>query len=128
MQSFVNVAELNYPAKKWINSNLLIKNLTHKTEVIVNTPITLVIKRDSWCKTMIKLSNPALHEEPRHQSGAIIPLKQEESLLDWLQSTGRLVSYQPIDYYYEDEVDEEDVEEFVDAYSFDAEEVEDLEE
>ncbi|ABA21653.1 conserved hypothetical protein [Trichormus variabilis ATCC 29413] len=77
---------------------------------------------------MIKLSNPALHEEPRHQSGAIIPLKQEESLLDWLQSTGRLVSYQPIDYYYEDEVDEEDVEEFVDAYSFDAEEVEDLEE
>ncbi len=129
MQSFVSVAELNYPAKKWINSNLLIKNLTHKTEVIVNTPITLVIKRDSWCKTMIKLSNPALHEEPRHQSGAIIPLKQEESLLDWLQSTGRLVSYQPIDYYYEDEVDEEeDVEEFVDAYSFDAEEVEDLEE
>ncbi|MBD2345936.1 DUF3134 family protein [Anabaena subtropica] len=79
---------------------------------------------------MIKLSNPALHEEPRHQLGAIIPLKQEESLLNWLQSTGRLVSFQPIDYYYEDEVEDEEeyVEEFVDTYDLDAEEIEDLEE
>jgi hypothetical protein len=77
---------------------------------------------------MVKQSNPGLHEEPRYQPAPIIPLKQEESLLDWLQNTGRLVSYPSVDYSYEDEVEEdEEVAELVDAFDFEAEEVEDLE-
>jgi hypothetical protein len=77
---------------------------------------------------MVKLSNPALHEEPRYQATPIIPLKQEESLIDWLQNSGRLMSYPSVDYYYEEEGDEEEyVEELVDSFDFEEEEVEDLE-
>ncbi|MBW4557651.1 MAG: DUF3134 domain-containing protein [Trichormus sp. ATA11-4-KO1] len=76
---------------------------------------------------MIKRS-PALREEPRHQPTPVIPLKQEESLLDWLASTGRLVSYVSIDQsYYEDEDVEEEVEEIMDTYNLETEETEDLE-
>ncbi len=79
-------------------------------------------------KIMVKQSNPGLHEEPRYQPAPIIPLKQEESLLDWLQNTGRLVSYPSVDYSYEDEVEEdEEVAELMDTFDFEAEEVEDLE-
>lgn len=79
---------------------------------------------------MVKLSNPALHEEPRYQPTAIVPLKQEESLLDWLESTGRLVPHVSVEYCYQDEEDEEeDVAEFLDpmdAYALETEEVEDI--
>ncbi|MCF4967124.1 DUF3134 domain-containing protein [Nostoc sp. CMAA1605] len=78
---------------------------------------------------MVKQSNPAIHEEPRYQPAPIIPLKQEESLIDWLQNSGRLISSSTIDYSYQEEGDEEDyVEELVDSFDFEAEEVEDLEE
>jgi hypothetical protein len=33
-----------------------------------------------------------LREEPREQQAGVIPLKHESSLLDWLQSSGRLIS------------------------------------
>ncbi|MBW4686396.1 MAG: DUF3134 domain-containing protein [Komarekiella atlantica HA4396-MV6] len=36
--------------------------------------------------------NSPLREEPRNQRAAVIPLKQESSMLDWLQSGGRLIS------------------------------------
>lgn len=39
----------------------------------------------------ISMYNPALREEPRHRPAAVIPLQQEPSILDWLQSTGRLL-------------------------------------
>ncbi len=35
--------------------------------------------------------NSPLHEQPRNQRASVIPLKQELSLLDWLQSNGRLI-------------------------------------
>lgn len=35
--------------------------------------------------------NPSLREEPRHQLAGVIPLKQEASILDWLEQTGRLL-------------------------------------
>lgn len=78
---------------------------------------------------MVKLSNPALHEEPRHQPAAIIPLKREETLLDWLASTGRLEPYVFVENYYEDEEeDAEEVVEIIHTYDFATEKVEDLEE
>ncbi|RMH76339.1 MAG: DUF3134 domain-containing protein [Cyanobacteria bacterium J007] len=36
--------------------------------------------------------NPSLREEPRNKTADVIPLKQEVSILDWLESTGRLIA------------------------------------
>lgn len=36
--------------------------------------------------------NPSLREEPREQLADVIPLKQETSLLDWLESSNRLLA------------------------------------
>nr|WP_199337773.1 DUF3134 domain-containing protein [Nostoc sp. FACHB-280] len=72
------------------------------------------------------MSNPALHEEPRYQPAAIIPLKQEQSLLDWLASTGRLEPYVFVEHYYEDE--EDDAEEVVEQYEYETGEIDHLEE
>lgn len=36
--------------------------------------------------------NSPLRESPRNQRAAVIPLKQESSLLDWLHSSGRLIA------------------------------------
>lgn len=35
--------------------------------------------------------NPALRQEPRYEPAAVIPLKQEDSMLTWLQSENRLI-------------------------------------
>lgn len=35
--------------------------------------------------------NPALVQEPRYEPAIVIPLKQEASLLDWLQANNRLI-------------------------------------
>ncbi len=36
--------------------------------------------------------NSSLREEPREQRAAVIPSKHESSLLDWLESNGRLIA------------------------------------
>ena len=36
--------------------------------------------------------NSPLREVPRNQRATVIPLKPESSLLDWLQSSGRLIA------------------------------------
>jgi hypothetical protein len=36
--------------------------------------------------------NSPLREVPRNQRADVIPLKQESSLLDWLQTNGRIVA------------------------------------
>lgn len=38
------------------------------------------------------VSNPSLREEPIEQRSAVIPSKQQSSILDWLEGTGRLIS------------------------------------
>ncbi|HEY9667174.1 MAG TPA: DUF3134 domain-containing protein [Coleofasciculaceae cyanobacterium] len=64
--------------------------------------------------------NPSLREEPRDQLAEVIPVKQESSLLDWLESNGRLVARdtQEADDYL---VDEEEISELmgVDDSSYD---------
>ncbi|NJL83676.1 MAG: DUF3134 family protein [Chloroflexaceae bacterium] len=37
------------------------------------------------------MKNPALHQEPRYEPAKVIRLKQDTSLLEWLQSSGRLI-------------------------------------
>jgi hypothetical protein len=36
--------------------------------------------------------NSPLREAPRNQRATVIPLKQETSLLNWLQASGRLIA------------------------------------
>lgn len=38
------------------------------------------------------MRNPALHEQPRSQPAAVIPVQRDASILDWLEGTGRLLS------------------------------------
>jgi hypothetical protein len=48
--------------------------------------------------------NPSLREEPREQLADVIPLKQETSLLDWLETNGRLLARENFeDDFLEDE-------------------------
>ncbi|MBD0346011.1 MAG: DUF3134 domain-containing protein [Coleofasciculus sp. Co-bin14] len=48
--------------------------------------------------------NPSLREEPRDQLAEVIPVKQESSLLDWLETNNRLLARAgDEDEYLEDE-------------------------
>jgi Protein of unknown function (DUF3134) len=63
--------------------------------------------------------NPSLREEPRGQRAAVIPVRQESSILDWLENTGRLLAREPSETVYPG--DEEEINEFIaeDDNSFD---------
>ncbi|MEK0180891.1 MULTISPECIES: DUF3134 domain-containing protein [Microcoleus] len=52
--------------------------------------------------------NPSLRQIPRHLPADVIPLKQQSSLLDWLESTNRLLArdVQEPDYLHEEEISE----------------------
>ncbi len=39
---------------------------------------------------MVEFHNPALKEESRYEPALIIPLRESESILDWLKHTDRL--------------------------------------
>jgi len=38
------------------------------------------------------INNPALQVQRRNQPAAVIPTQQQVSILDWLESTGRLIA------------------------------------
>jgi hypothetical protein len=69
--------------------------------------------------------NPSLREEPRSQRAAVIPLKQESSILDWLEQSGRLLARDSSDFDYLD--DEEEIADLMgnDDASFDADDDDD---
>ncbi|MCY7383420.1 MAG: DUF3134 domain-containing protein [Microcoleus sp. CAN_BIN18] len=52
--------------------------------------------------------NPSLRQIPRHLPADVIPLKQQSSLLDWLESNNRLLArdVQEPDYLNEEEFPE----------------------
>lgn len=50
--------------------------------------------------------NPSLRQEPRSQRAAVIPLKDESSILDWLESTGRLRAREDKEIEYPDNAEE----------------------
>ncbi|MEM8806818.1 MAG: DUF3134 family protein [Cyanobacteria bacterium P01_G01_bin.38] len=43
---------------------------------------------------MVTLYNPSLHEEPRDQPVQPILRERQESILGWLERTGRLIPYE----------------------------------
>lgn len=51
--------------------------------------------------------NPALHEQPRNQPAAVIPIQRDSSILDWLEGTGRLLSRESSDFDFLDSEEEE---------------------
>ncbi|MDJ0593230.1 MAG: DUF3134 domain-containing protein [Pleurocapsa sp. MO_226.B13] len=61
---------------------------------------------------MVKLHHPTLQEEPRNQQPAIIPPRQDSSLLDWLSETGRLVAREAGEHHRE-EIEEKEPEELM---------------
>lgn len=45
---------------------------------------------------MVKIfNNPALHEQPLSQLATAIPLRENESLLKWIEGTGRFKLHEP---------------------------------
>ena len=51
--------------------------------------------------------NSPLREAPRNQRAAVIPLKQETSLLDWLSASGRLIARDNHEQDFSDDSQEE---------------------
>ncbi|MDJ0706740.1 MAG: DUF3134 domain-containing protein [Leptolyngbyaceae cyanobacterium MO_188.B28] len=49
----------------------------------------------------VKKYNPALRQEPRHQRAKVIPSRQNISILDWLDSQGRIIWRDFGEYYSE---------------------------
>jgi phosphopantothenoylcysteine synthetase/decarboxylase len=70
--------------------------------------------------------NPSLRQEPRQAPAAIIPMEQNDSMLDWLENSGRLLARNPSDFDYVD--DEEEINELMgsDDNSFDDDDDDDL--
>lgn len=55
------------------------------------------------------MRNPALHQQPRTQPAAVIPVQRDASILDWLEGTGRLLSRESSDFDFlheEEEINE----------------------
>lgn len=40
---------------------------------------------------MTIINNPSLRLSPRHEPADVIPMKQETSLIDWLEASGRMM-------------------------------------
>lgn len=69
--------------------------------------------------------NPSLREEPREQLADVIPIKQETSLLDWLETNNRLLARDSDDQGFLN--DEEEITELmgVDDASYDDDDLDD---
>ncbi len=77
---------------------------------------------------MVEQLNSAVHEEPRNQRAYVIPLQQENSFLEWLRDSGRLIPRGTEESYSYDE-EEEEIAEIVEQDTYDFEEgVETIEE
>lgn len=56
-----------------------------------------------------------LREQPREQRASVIPLNNESSLLDWLKSSGRLISREQQEVDYSESAEEDDVTGLIDT-------------
>jgi hypothetical protein len=52
------------------------------------------------------MHNPSLREEPRNKPAPTMSTRQQVSILDWLNSTGRLIARESDSFEYEDNVEE----------------------
>ncbi|WP_100899782.1 DUF3134 domain-containing protein [Nostoc flagelliforme] len=71
--------------------------------------------------------NSPLREVPRNQRADVIPLKQESSLLDWLQTNGRIIArdvHEPD--FQDDEVEIDSLMGVEDGISYDLDDDDDI--
>jgi hypothetical protein len=63
------------------------------------------------------MNNRSLRQEPRYEPAAVIPLKKDSSLIDWLESTGRLIKREVVEQVEETSANEEldEIADFVDT-------------
>jgi Protein of unknown function (DUF3134) len=54
----------------------------------------------------MNMKNPALHQVPRSQPAAVIPLQRDASILGWLEGTGRMIARDVQDFDYRDDGEE----------------------
>ncbi|MEE3718299.1 DUF3134 domain-containing protein [Tumidithrix elongata RA019] len=50
--------------------------------------------------------NPSLREEPRNKPASVVTSKQQASILNWLESTGRLIAREAVPSVYGDDTEE----------------------
>ena len=64
------------------------------------------------------MHNPSLRQEPRYEPAAVIPLKKDSSLVDWLEATGRLIKREIVEEKEVEEssaLEEDGLDEFIDV-------------
>ncbi|GBF78816.1 DUF3134 domain-containing protein [Aphanothece sacrum] len=68
-------------------------------------------------------TNPSVRYEPRYEPAAVIPIKQNSSILDWLEATNRLIPRENEDSHaaLEEDVEISDLIEVDDNYDDDDE-------
>jgi hypothetical protein len=50
--------------------------------------------------------NPSLREEPRNKPASVVTSKQQASILNWLESTGRLIAREAVPSAFGDDTEE----------------------
>lgn len=71
----------------------------------------------------LEVYNPSLREEPRDKPAAVLEVRRQASILDWLEQAGRLRARQPGDFDFVD--DEQEINELMGNDDADYEEEED---
>ncbi|MDJ0718006.1 MAG: DUF3134 domain-containing protein [Prochloraceae cyanobacterium] len=59
------------------------------------------------------MQNRALRQEPRYEPATVIPLKQEDSLIEWLEANNRLISREVVVENEQEESDTEELSNFI---------------
>ncbi len=54
----------------------------------------------------LEVYNPSLREEPRDKPAAVLEVRRQASILDWLEQAGRLRARQPGDFDFVDDEQE----------------------
>ncbi len=78
---------------------------------------------------MAMIKNNSMREEPRGQRAQVIPPRKDESLLEWLENSGRFITGEVAGYGFREEADSEELSEYMGAaepFDFDAEDDDDL--
>jgi Protein of unknown function (DUF3134) len=54
-------------------------------------------------------NNPELHQVPRSQPAAVIPLQRDASILGWLEGTGRMLAREVQEFDYRENTNDEEI-------------------
>lgn len=63
--------------------------------------------------------NPSLRREPRTEPAAVLPITRETSLIDWLESSGRMIARAPEEVKIEIPEEDEEITELMGDEGFD---------